>query len=160
MFYKKSLMLRIPLNRTVESIFVPMKSKDGYYILDYRGFILKRKINDLVDKKLFLETFYNYYAKALKHNKYIIAPCFKILNKIFSFVEFKNEFGEYVYKILMYDPEDMRFTDDICFSSLYQLNEFEVIRKLCITKHIEIDDTLKVDDEEFYDTEFQSLYKG
>ena len=27
MFYKKSLMLRIPLNRAVESIFVPMKLK-------------------------------------------------------------------------------------------------------------------------------------
>ena len=154
MFYKKSLMLRIPLNRAVESIFVPMKSKDGYYILDYRGFILKRRINDLVDKKLFLETFYNYFAKAFKHSKYEIVPCFKVLNKIFSFVEFKNEFGEYVYKILMYNPEDMRFTDDICFSSPHKLNEFEVIRKFCITKHIEIDDTLKVDDEEFFDTEF------
>lgn len=106
-----------------------------------------------------METFYNYFAKTF-NRKHEIVPCFKILNKIFSFVEFKNEFGEYVYKILMYDPEDMRFTDDICFSSPYQLNEFEVIRKLCITKHIEIDDTLKVDDEEFYDTEFQSLYKG
>lgn len=154
MFYRKSLMLRIPLNRAVESIFVPMKSKDGYYVLDYRGTVLKTKISDLVNKKLFLETFYNYFAKTFNH-KHEIVPCFKILNKIFSFVEFKNEFGEYVYKILMYDPEDMRFTDDICFSSLYQLNEFEVIRKLCITKHIEIDDTLKVDDEEFYDTEFQ-----
>lgn len=77
MFYRKSLMLRIPLNRAVESIFVPMKSKDGYYILDYRGFILKRKINDLVDKKLFLETFYNYYAKALKYKQYTIMPCLK-----------------------------------------------------------------------------------
>lgn len=158
MFYRKSLMLRIPLNRAVESIFVPMKSKDGYYILDYRGTVLKTKISDLVDKKLFLETFYNYYAKTFNF-KYEIVPCFKILNKIFSFVEFKNEFGEYVYKILMYDPEDMRFTDDICFSSPYQLNEFEVIRKLCITKYIEIDDTLEESDEEFYDTEFQSLFK-
>ena len=154
MFYRKSLMLRIPLNRAVESIFVPMKSKDGYFILDYRGTILKTKISDLVNKKLLLETFYNYYAKALKYSKYEIVPCFKILNKIFSFVEFKNEFGEYVYKVLIYDHEDMRFTDDICFSSPYKLNEFEVIRKLCITKHIEIDDTLKVDDEEFFDTEF------
>ena len=152
MFYKKSLMLRIPLNRAVESIFVPMKSKDGYYILDYRGFILKRKINYLVDKKLFLETFYNYYAKALKYNKYEIVPCFKILNKIFSFVEFKNEFGEYVYKILMYDPEDMRFTDDTCFSSPYQLNEYEVVREFSLTKHIEFE-TLEERDEEFFDTE-------
>ena len=154
MFYKKSLMLRIPLNRAVESIFVPMKSKDGYYILDYRGFILKRKINDSVDKKLFLETFYNYYAKALKYSKYEIVPCFKILNKIFSFVEFKNEFGEYVYKILVYDPEDMRFTDDFCFSSPYKLNEFEVVREFSLTKYIEFDDLLEVDDEEFFDTEF------
>lgn len=153
MLYRKSLMLRIPLNRAVESIFVPMKSKDGYYILDYRGFVLKRKINDLVDKKLFLETFYNYYAKALKHNKYEIVPCFKILNKIFSFVEFKNDFGEYAYKILVYDPEDMRFTDDICFSSPYKLNEFEVVREFSLTKHIEFDDLLEVDDEEFFDTE-------
>ena len=97
MFYKKSLMLRIPLNRAVESIFVPMKSKDGYYVLDYRWFVLKTKMSDTVDKKLFLETFYNYYAKALKYSKYEIVPCFKILNKIFSFVEFKNDFGEYVY---------------------------------------------------------------
>lgn len=152
MFYRKSLMLRIPLNRAVESIFVPLKSQDRYYILDYRGFILKTRITDLVNKKLFLETFYNYYAKTLNYSKYEIVPCFKILNKIFSFVEFKNEFGEYVYKILMYDPEDMRFTDDICFSSPYQLNEFEVIRKLCITKHIECD-TLEERDEEFFDTE-------
>lgn len=158
MFYRKSLMLRIPLNGTVESIFVPMKSKDGYYILDYRGFILKRKINDLVDKKLFLETFYNYYAKALKYNKYIIAPCFKFLNKIFSFVEFKNEFGEYVYKILIYNPEDIRFTDDFCFSSPYQLNEFEVIRAFLQSKHIEFDD-IEESDEEFYNTEFQSSFK-
>lgn len=43
MFYRKSLMLRIPLNRAVESIFVPMKSEDGYYILDYRGTVLKQK---------------------------------------------------------------------------------------------------------------------
>lgn len=153
MLYRKSLMLRIPLNRAVESIFVPMKSKDGYYILDYRGFVLKRKINDLVDKKLFLETFYNYYAKALKHNKYEIVPCFKILNKIFSFVEFKNDFGEYAYKILVYDPEDMRFTDDICFSSPYKLNEFEVVREFSLTKHIEFDDLLEESDEEFFDTE-------
>lgn len=154
MLYRKSLMLRIPLNRAVESIFVPMKSKDGYYILDYRGFVLKRKINDLVDKKLFLETFYNYYAKALKHSKYEIVPCFKILRTIFSFVEFKNDFGEYAYKILIYDPEDMRFTDDICFSSPYKLNEFEVVREFSLTKHIEFDDLLEVDDEEFFDTEF------
>ena len=153
MLYKKSLMLRIPLNRAVESIFVPMKSKDGYYILDYRGFVLKQKISDTVDKKLFLETFYNYYAKALKYSKYEIVPCFKILNKIFSFVEFKNDFGEYAYKILIYDPEDMRFTDDICFSSSYKLNEFEVVRKFSLTKHIEFDDLLEVDDEEFFDTE-------
>lgn len=153
-------MLRIPLNRAVESIFVPMKSKDGYYILDYRGFILKQKISDTVDKKLFLETFYNYYAKTLQYKYYTIAPCFKILNKIFSFVEFKNEFGEYVYKILMYDPEDMRFTDDICFSSLYQLNEFEVIREFLVTEHIEFDDIIEESDEEFYDTEFQSSFKG
>ena len=153
MFYKKSLMLRIPLNRVVESIFVPMKSKDGYYILDYRGFVLKRKINDLVDKKLFLETFYNYYAKALKHSKYEIVPCFKILNKIFSFVEFKNDFGEYVHKIMVYDTEDMRFTDDICFSSSYKLNEYEVVRKFLATKYIEFDD-LEESDEEFFDTEF------
>ena len=53
MFYRKSLMLRIPLNRAVESIFVPMKSKDGYYILDYRGFVLKTKISDTVDKNCF-----------------------------------------------------------------------------------------------------------
>ena len=154
MFYRKSLMLRIPLNRAVESIFVPMKSKDGYYILDYRGFILKRKISDIVDKKLFLETFYNYFAKAFKYSKYEIVPCFKVLNKIFSFVEFKNDFGEYAYKILVYDPEDMRFTDDICFSSPYKLNEFEVVREFSLTKHIEFDDLLEVDDEEFFDTEF------
>ena len=55
MLYRKSLMLRIPLNRAVESIFVPMKSKDGYYVLDYRGFVLKTKMSDTVDKKLFLE---------------------------------------------------------------------------------------------------------
>ena len=73
MFYKKSLMLRIPLNRAVESIFVPMKSKDGYYVLDYRGFVLKTKMSDTVDKKLFLETFYNYYAKTLNYSKYEIA---------------------------------------------------------------------------------------
>ena len=153
MFYSKSLMLRIPLNRTVESIFVPMKSKDGYYILDYRGFVLKQKITDTVNKKLFLETFYNYYAKTLNYNKYEIAPCFKILNKIFSFVEFKNDFGEYVYKILIYDHEDMRFKNDICFSSPYKLNEFEVVREFSLTKHIEFDDLLEVDDEEFFDTE-------
>lgn len=50
MFYSKSSMLRIPLNRTVELIFVPMKSKDGYLILDYRGFVLKRKTSDIADK--------------------------------------------------------------------------------------------------------------
>lgn len=153
MFYKKSLMLRIPLNRTVESIFVPMKSKDGYYILDYRGFVLKQKINDLVDKKLFLETFYNYYAKTLNYSKYEIVPCFKILNKIFSFVEFKNEFGEYVYKIMVYDPENVRFTDDFCFSSSYQLNEYEIVGEFLATEHIEYD-TLEERDEEFFDTEF------
>ena len=154
MFYSKSLMLRIPLNRTVESIFVPMKSKDGYLILDYRGFVLKRKISDIVDKKLFLETFYNYFAKAFKYKKYEIAPCFKVLNKIFSFVEFKNEFGEYVYKILIYDHEDMRFTDDFCFPSSYQLNEYEIVREFLVTKYIEFDDTLEESDEEFFDTEF------
>ena len=53
MFYRKSLMLRIPLNRAVESIFVPMKSKDGYYTLDYRGFVLKTKMSDTVDKNCF-----------------------------------------------------------------------------------------------------------
>ena len=153
MFYKKSLMLRIPLNRAVESIFVPMKSKDGYYILDYRGFVLKTKISDTVDKKLFLETFYNYYAKTLNYSKYEIVPCFKVLNKIFSFVEFKNEFGEYVYKILTYDHEDMRFTDDFCFSSSYKLNEFEVVREFSLTKYIEFE-TLEESDEEFFDTEF------
>ena len=153
MFYKKSLMLRIPLNRAVESIFVPMKSKDGYYILDYRGTVLKTKISDLVNKKLFLETFYNYYAKAFKYNKYEIVPCFKILRTIFSFVEFKNDFGEYVYKIMVYDNEDMRFTDDICFSSPYQLNEYEVVREFLVTNHIEFD-TLEESDEEFFDTEF------
>ena len=153
MLYKKSLMLRIPLNRAVESIFVPMKSKDGYYILDYRGFVLKQKISDTVDKKLFLETFYNYYAKALKYSKYEIVPCFKILNKIFSFVEFKNDFGEYVYKILTYDTENMRFTDDFCFSSSYKLNEYEIVREFSLTKYIEFDDLLEVDDEEFFDTE-------
>ena len=150
MFYKKSLMLRIPLNRTVESIFVPMKSKDGYYILDYRGFVLKTKISDLVNKKLFLETFYNYYVKALKYSKYEIAPCFKVLNNIFSFVEFKNEFGEYVYKILIYDHEDMRFTDDICFSSPYQLHEYEIVREFLQSEYIEFDD-IEESDEEFFD---------
>ena len=153
MFYKKSLMLRIPLNRTVESIFVPMKSKDGYYILDYKGFVLKQKINDLVNKKLFLETFYNYYAKTLNYSKYEIVPCFKILNKIFSFVEFKNEFGEYVYKILIYDTENVRFTNDFCFSSSYKLNEYEVVGEFLATEHIEYD-TLEERDEEFFDTEF------
>ena len=153
MFYKKSLMLRIPLNRTVESIFVPMKSKDGYLILDYRGFVLKQKINDLVDKKLFLETFYNYYAKTLNYSKYEIVPCFEILKTIFSFVEFKNDFGEYVYKIMVYDPENMRFTDDFCFSSSYKLNEYEVVREFLVTKHIEFE-TLEERDEEFFDTEF------
>ena len=153
MFYSKSLMLRIPLNRTVESIFVPMKSKDGYYILDYRGFVLKQKINDLVDKKLFLETFYNYYAKTLNYSKYEIVPCFEILKTIFSFVEFKNDFGEYVYKIMVYDPENMRFTDDFCFSSSYKLNEYEVVREFLVTKHIEFE-TLEERDEEFFDTEF------
>ena len=152
MFYKKSLMLRIPLNRAVESIFVPMKSKDGYYILDYRGTVLKTKISDLVNKKLFLETFYNYYAKTFNY-KYEIVPCFKILRTIFSFVEFKNDFGEYVYKIMVYDNEDMRFTDDICFSSPYQLNEYEVVREFLVTNHIEFD-TLEESDEEFFDTEF------
>ena len=152
MFYKKSLMLRIPLNRAVESIFVPMKSKDGYYILDYRGFVLKTKTPDTVDKKLFLETFYNYYAKALKYSKYEIVPCFKILNKIFSFVEFKNDFGEYVYKILIYDPEDMRFTDDFCFSSPYQLNEYEIVGEFLQSECIEFN-TLEESDEEFFDTE-------
>lgn len=146
-------MLRIPLNRTVESIFVPMKSKDGYYILDYRGFVLKQKINDLVNKKLFLETFYNYYAKTLNYSKYEIVPCFKILNKIFSFVEFKNEFGEYVYKIMVYDPENVRFTNDFCFSSSYKLNEYEVVGEFLATEHIEYD-TLEERDEEFFDTEF------
>lgn len=153
MFYKKSLMLRIPLNRTVESIFVPMKSKDGYYILDYRGFVLKTKISDLDNKKLFLETFYNYYAKTLNYSKYEIVPCFKVLNKIFSFVEFKNEFGEYVYKILICDHEDMRFTDDFCFSSPYKLNEYEVVREFLATEHIEFN-TLDESDEEFFDAEF------
>ena len=153
MLYRKSLMLRIPLNRAVESIFVPMKSKDGYYILDYRGFVLKTKLSDLVNKKLFLETFYNYYAKTLNYSKYEIVPCFKILRTIFSFVEFKNDFGEYVYKIMLYDTEDMRFTDDICFSSPYKLNEFEVVREFSLTKHIEFDDLLEVDDEEFFDIE-------
>ena len=153
MFYRKSLMLRIPLNRTVESIFVPMKSKDGYLILDYRGFVLKQKINDLVNKKLFLETFYNYYAKTLNYSKYEIVSCFKILNKIFSFVEFKNDFGEYVYKILIYDHEDMRFTDDFCFPSSYQLNEYEIVREFLATEHIEYD-TLEESDEEFFDTDF------
>ena len=153
MFYKKSLMLRIPLNRTVESIFVPMKSKDGYYILDYRGFVLKTKISDTVDKKLFLETFYNYYAKTLNYSKYEIVPCFKILKTIFSFVEFKNDFGEYVYKIIVHDTEDMRFTDDFCFSSSYKLNEYEIVREFLATKYIEYD-TLEESDEEFFDTEF------
>ena len=154
MLYKKSLILRIPLNTAVESIFVPMKSKDGYLILDYRGFVLKTKISDTVNKKLFLETFYNYYAKTLNYSKYEIVPCFKILNKIFSFVEFKNEFDEYVYKILMYDPENARFTNDFCFSSPYQLNECEIVNEFSLTKHIEFDDLLEVDDEEFFDTEF------
>lgn len=153
MFYRKSLMLRFPVNRVVESIFVPMKSKDGYYILDYRGFVLKTKISDIVDKKLFLETFYNYYVKTLNYKKYEIVPCFKVLNKVFSFVEFKNEFGEYVYKILIYDSEDMRFTDDFCFPSSYQLNEYEIVREFLVTKHIEFDDTLEESDEEFYDTD-------
>ena len=152
MFYKKSLMLRIPLNRAVESIFVPTKSKDGYYILDYRGFVLKTKILDTVNKKLFLETFYNYYAKALNYAKYEIVPCFKILNKIFSFVEFKNDFGEYVYKILIYDTENMRFTDDFCFSSSYKLNEYEIVGEFLATEHIEFN-TLEESDEEFFDTE-------
>ena len=152
MFYKKSLMLRIPLNRAVESIFVPMKSKDGYLILDYRGFVLKTKISDLVNKKLFLETFYNYYAKTLNYSKYEIVPCFEILKTIFSFVEFKNDFGEYVYKIMVYDPENVRFTDDFCFSSSYQLNEYEIVRKFSLTKHIEFE-TLEEKDEEFFDTE-------
>lgn len=154
MFYSKSLMLRIPVNRVVESIFVPMKSKDGYYILDYRGFVLKQKITDTVNKKLFLETFYNYYAKTLNYSKYEIAPCFKVLNKIFSFVEFKNEFGEYVYKIMVYDPENVRFTDDFCFPSSYQLNEYEIVREFLVTKYIEFDNTLEESDEEFFDTEF------
>lgn len=153
MFYSKSLMLRIPLNRTVESIFVPMKSKDGYLILDYRGFVLKQKINDLVNKKMFLETFYNYYVKTLNYSKYEIVPCFKILNKIFSFVEFKNEFGEYVYKIMVYDPENVRFTDDFCFPSSYQLNEYEIVREFLATEHIEFD-TLEERDEEFFDIGF------
>ena len=153
MFYNKSLMLRIPLNRTVESIYVPMKSKDGYLILDYRGFVLKTKTSDIVNKKLFLETFYNYYAKTLNYSKYEIAPCFKVLNKIFSFVEFKNEFGEYVYKILIYDPEEMRFTDDFCFSSSYKLNENEVVREFLATKYIEFDD-IEESAEEFFDTGF------
>lgn len=152
MFYKKSLMLRIPLNRAVESIFVPMKSKDGYLILDYRGFVLKQKINDLFNKKLFLETFYNYYAKTLNYSKCEIVPCFKVLNKIFSFVEFKNDFGEYVYKILIYDPENVRFTDDFCFSSSYKLNEYEIVREFLVTEHIECD-TLEESDEEFFDCE-------
>ena len=152
MFYKKSLMLRIPLNRAVESIFVPMKSKDGYYVLDYRGFVLKTKMSDTVDKKLFLETFYNYYAKTLKYSKYEIVPCFKILNKIFSFVEFKNDFGEYAYKILFYDSEDMKFTDDICFSSPYKLNEYELVREFSQSEYIEFN-TLEESDEEFFDTE-------
>ena len=153
MFYSKSSMLRIPLNRTVESIFVPMKSKDGYLILDYRGFVLKTKISDIVDKKLFLETFYNYYAKTFNYSKYEIVPCFKILNKIFSFVEFKNDFGEYVYKILIYDPENVRFTNDFCFSSPYKLNEYEVVGEFLATEHIEYD-TLEESDKEFFDTDF------
>ena len=152
MLYRKSLMLRIPLNRAVESIFVPMKSKDGYYILDYRGFVLKTKMSDTVDKKLFLETFYIYYAKTLNYAKYEIVPCFKILNKIFSFVEFKNDFGEYAYKILIYDPEDMRFTDDFCFSSSHKLNEFEIVREFLQSECIEFN-TLEESDEEFFDTE-------
>ena len=100
-----------------------------------------------------METFYNYYAKTLNYSKYEIVPCFKILNKIFSFVEFKNEFGEYVYKIMVYDTEDMRFTDDFCFSSSYKLNEYEVVREFLVTKHIEFN-TLEESDEEFFDTEF------
>ena len=81
-----------------------------------------------------------------------IVPCFKVLNKIFSFVEFKNDFGEYVYKIMVYDPENVRFTDDFCFSSSYKLNEYEVVREFSLTKHIEFE-TLEERDEEFFDTE-------
>lgn len=100
-----------------------------------------------------METFYNYYAKTLNYSKYEIVPCFEILKTIFSFVEFKNDFGEYVYKIMVYDPENLRFTDDFCFSSSYKLNEYEVVREFLVTKHIEFE-TLEESDEEFFDTEF------
>ena len=95
---------------------------------------------------------HNYYAKALKYSKYEIVPCFKILNKIFSFVEFKNDFGEYVYKIIVRDPENMRFTDDFCFSSPYQLNEYEIVGEFLQSECIEFN-TLEESDEEFFDTE-------
>ena len=45
-------------------------------------------------------------------------------------------------------------SDDFCFSSPYKLNEFEVVREFSLTKHIEFDGLLEVDDEEFFDTEF------
>ena len=44
-------------------------------------------------------------------------------------------------------------SDDFCFSSSYQLHEFELVREFLVTKHIEFD-TLDERDEEFFDIEF------
>lgn len=161
MFYRKSLMLKFMFNTMFsESIFVPMKSKDGDYILDFKGFILKQKINDRVNKKLFLESFYEYYAKSNNY-KYEIAPCFKFLIALFTYVTFKNEFNEYVYKIMTYNSERMSFEDDICITSPFELKEKEVVREfLTRIKLIRKDDPLQCSDEEFYDDEVQSPYES
>ena len=44
-------------------------------------------------------------------------------------------------------------SDDFCFSSPYQLNEFEVVREFLVTEHIEFND-IEESDEEFFDTGF------
>lgn len=46
----------------------------------------------------------------------------------------------------------MRFTDDFCFPSSYQLNEYEIVREFLVTKYIEFDD-IEESDEEFFDTD-------
>ena len=43
-------------------------------------------------------------------------------------------------------------SDDFCFSSSYQLNEYEIVREFLVTEHIEFD-TLEESDEEFFDTD-------
>ena len=53
---------------------------------------------------------------------------------------------------MIYDPENMRFTDDFCFSSSYKLNEYEIVGEFLQSECIEFN-TLEESDEEFFDTE-------